>query len=175
MANLKKFDGIIGTQFFLDSTGTDALKLVATNDGGGNPVLSVQDPAGTPIEIQAANVSNACVQYLVFDIAHTDLGGTVDSTTTLPQNAVVNDLRVIVSTNFDGTSPTLEVGTQDTPALFGGTVDFNLEQANTYTIPQFTQQPNATPRAIRATLAGGAGASQGSAKIVVGYIVQPNN
>lgn len=174
MANFKKFDGIIGTEFFLDTTGQDALKLVATNDGGGNPVLSVQDPAGNPIEVQASNVSNACAQYLVFDVSHTDIGSPVDSTTTLPQNAVVSDLRVIVGTSFSGgAGPTLEVGTVDTSALFGGTGDFNLEQQNTYTIPQFTQQPNATPRAIRATLGGTATA--GAAKIVVGYIVQPNN
>jgi hypothetical protein len=175
MATFKKFDGIIGTQFFLDSTGADALKFVATNDGGGNPVLAVQDPAGSLIQIQASNVSLGTVQYLAFDIVFGDLGGTVDSTTTLPQNAVVQDLRVIVSTLFDGTSPTLEVGTVDTAALFGGTGDFNLAQSNTYTIPQWTEQPNATPRAIRATLAGGVGATQGAAKIVVGYVLVPNN
>lgn len=177
MANFLKTDGFIATQVFLDPTGGNTLKLVATNDGGGNPVLAVQDPIGNPIAIQALNTTSAAVQYLAFDIDHTDIGTPVDSTTTLPQNAVVQDLRVIVSTNFDNDVPTLTVGTQDTSALFGGTTDFNLAAAGTFHIPQWTTQPNATPRAIRAALAsGGASApTQGAAKVVVGYVITPNS
>ena len=92
MAKFLKIDGIIGTAVVLDPTDGNTLKLVATNDCSGNPVLAVQDPGGTDIAIRASNVSEAGVQYLSFDIDFSDIGTPVDSTTTLPQNAVVMDL-----------------------------------------------------------------------------------
>ena len=176
MAKFLKIDGIIGTAVVLDPTGGNTLKLVATNDCSGNPVLAVQDPGGTDIAIRASNVSEAGVQYLSFDIDFSDIGTPVDSTTTLPQNAVVMDLRVIFSTSFDNDAPNLTIGTKDTPALFGASTDFNAATTSTFQVPQWTAQPNATARAVRATLAsGGASApTQGAAKVVVGYVVEPN-
>jgi hypothetical protein len=170
MATFSKLDGVTVGEFFLDVTTADALKLVTS----AGPVLEVQDTSGNLIQIKGSNVSAGILQYMSFSIVFGDIGTPKNSTTTLPQNAVVADLRVIVTTPFSGgSSPTLTVGTQDTATLFGNTGDFNLEQANTYVVPQFTPQPNAAARAVRATLAGTATA--GAGKVIVGYIISPNS
>lgn len=170
MSNFTRIDGVTVGEFFLDAITADALKLVTS----AGPVLEVQDPSGNLIEIKASNVSAGILQYMAISVGFGDIGTPVDSTTTLPQNAFVTDLRVMVTTPFSGgSSPTLTVGTQDTATLFGNTGDFNLEAANTYLVPQFTPQPNAAARAVRVTLGGTATA--GSAKVIVGYIIQPNS
>lgn len=170
MSTFSKIDGVTVGEFFLDVTTADALKLVAA----AGPILEARDPSGNLIQIKGSNVSAGILQYMSFNIGFGDIGTPVDSTTTLPQNAVVADLRVIITTPFSGgASPTLTVGTSDTATLFGNTGDFNLGQANTYTVPQFTIQPNAAARAVRATLGGTATA--GAGKVVVGYIISPNN
>ena len=167
MGNFTKIDGVTVGEFFLDVTTPDALKLVTS----AGPVLEIQDTSSNLIAIKA---STGILQYMSFNIAFGDIGTPKNSTTTLPQFAVVADLRVMVTTPFSGgASPTLTVGTQDTATLFGNTGDFNLEQANTYMVPQFTPQPNAAARAVRATLGGTATA--GAAKVIVGYIILPNS
>jgi hypothetical protein len=168
MSLFSKLAGIIGTEFFLDSTGANVMKLVA-----GSGVLEVKDPSDNLISIAAANVNDGLLQYATISATFSDIGTPVNSTVTLPQNARVSEVRVIVGTLFSGGSnPVIEVGTQDTFDLFVASADVNLEQANTYKIEQWTAQPNASARAIRVTLGGTATA--GAVTVVVGYVLAPN-
>lgn len=169
MAIFQKIAGIIGTEFFLDATGANILKLVA---GAGN-VLEIKDTSDNLVSISAANVNDGLLQYASLSATFSDIGTPVNSTVTLPQNARVAEVRVIVTTPFSGgANPALEVGTQDTFDLFVTDTDVDLTQANTYTVEQWTAQPNASARAIRVTLGGTATA--GAITVVVGYVIAPN-
>jgi hypothetical protein len=168
MASYSKVRGNIGSEFVINITGSTPVKLV---EDSGN--LAIKDLSNNLVSISAANVSDAILQFMEIDATFSDIGTPVDSTTTLPQNAVVSSVKIIVTSAFTGgSSPVLSVGTQDTATLFAGTGDSDLETAGAYLIEDWKPQPNASARAVRLTLAGTATA--GAVTVVVGYVLTPN-
>lgn len=89
---------------------------------------------------------------------------------TLPANAVVHKVKVIVDTAFDGT-PTVSVGITGTPAKYGATADFDLTSgAGDRWESNPNQIPVGTTEAIIATYVAG-GATVGSARLEVDYSI----
>ena len=114
----------------------------------------------------AAGSTAACVTE---DTASLAFGTTSPLTLfTLPANAVIRDIRVIVDTAFNGTS-TVSVGVSGTTSKYAGTGDVDLTTANEYVIsPGLTA--NGSTEALIATYSAG-GASAGAARIIVAYSV----
>lgn len=138
-----------------------------TSDGSPNQVMAT-DGSGVLSWVSAASTAQCA---------------TVDTTTvnynssspvtgfTLPANAVVDEVEVIVDTPFEGTSPTLTLGTSGTPAKYLGTTDSDLTAAAK---TRFVVHPNEA--AVGATedlqiAVGGSDLTAGSARVLVKYSV----
>jgi hypothetical protein len=88
---------------------------------------------------------------------------------TLPVNAVVMFVKVIIDTAFNGT-PSLSVGISGTTSKYAGTTDVDLtDQGSEFEISPGLV-PVGTTEALIATYAAG-GASAGAARILIGYVI----
>ena len=171
MPTYKKIDGVTVDEFTIDMTGTKPYTLKSTNAG-----LELLDDSNVRANILAANLpaSNNQVQCLTIPLVFGDSPGTVSSTTTLPLNAVVSEVRVLVSTPFNLGVPNLDIGTVDNAALYADSTSFNLSVVDTVIVNTWVPQPNATAREVVATLtATGGNPTTGAATVIVFYVVQP--
>lgn len=88
---------------------------------------------------------------------------------TLPANAVIHLVKVIVDTAFDGTAPTLSIGVSGTASKYMGTSDVDLKTAGIYEVdPGVTA--NGSTEALIATYAADSSAA-GAARILVSYSI----
>ena len=136
-----------------------------TDDGSPGQVLST-DGSGILSWVAAANTA----PNLTADTTSLAFGsGSTVSAFTLPANAVVDSVVIIVDTAFDGT-PTLSVGYNGGSAsYYAGSGDNLLTVADRYQIPN--QNPaDVSTQAIELYYSAG-GASVGSARVIVYYSV----
>lgn len=114
---------------------------------------------------------------------NTAMCATVDTTTiahdssspvaafTLPANAVVDEVEVVVDTTFNGTAPSMSVGISGTPSKYMGATGNNLKDASG---TRFVAHPNhpavGTTEDIIVTLNADS-SSAGSARVLVTYSV----
>lgn len=149
---------------------TQNLTLILPATVNAGDALVVQSFAAGVIQLasQAVAAGNDKVAEDTTSIAHNQ--GTTTSLFTLPANALIKEIRVIVDTQFNGT-PSLSVGIAGQTAKYMGATDNDLTAvAET----SFAVTPNKTPvgttEAIIATYSAG-GASAGAARILVTYVI----
>ena len=132
--------------------------------------------------LTVASVAAGVVQFNHSQIASGADKGVTDTTSiafnqgspttmfTLPANAVVQEVKVVIDTAFTG-APTLSVGISGTTAKYLGSTDNDLTQAAG---TSFSVSPNVVPvgstEVIIATYAAG-GAGAGAARLLVTYVV----
>jgi hypothetical protein len=87
---------------------------------------------------------------------------------TLPANAVIDKVTLIVDTIFDGT-PSVSVGISGTASKYLGATDVDLATADRYDVPN-QLDADASPEALIITYAAG-GATAGAARVLVTYAV----
>lgn len=164
------------------STGNDWKYTLQRPSSGMSAALTLTLPATTGTSSQVLSTDGAGALSWI-SAASTSQCETVDTTTvnynsssplsafTLPANAVVDSVQIVVDTPFVGTSPTLTVGTAGTPAKYAGTTDSDLTAV---TKSRFVVHPNevavGTTEAIQIAI-GGTALSAGVARVLVTYSV----
>lgn len=134
------------------------------DDGSPSQVLST-DGTGVLSWISASSTSSS----LKFDSTTLAFGDSSPVTLfTLPANAVVHLVRIIVDTAFNGT-PTVSVGISGTTSKYSATTQVDINTADVYDITP-SSIPVGTSESLIATYSAG-GASQGSARILIGYYI----
>jgi hypothetical protein len=135
-----------------------------TTAGSANQVLQT-DGAGNTSWVAAGSTA-ACVTEDTTSLAF----GTSSPVTmfTLPANAVVKDVRVVVDTAFDGT-PTMSVGVSGTTSKYAGTGDVDLTTAGEYVVSPGLAA-DGTTNALIATYSAG-GATVGAGRVIVAYSI----
>lgn len=88
---------------------------------------------------------------------------------TLPANAVIHFVKVIVDTVFDGAAPTLSIGITGTVSKYMGTSDVDLKTAGIYEVDPGIVA-NGSTEALIATYAADSSAA-GAARILVSYSI----
>jgi len=162
------FNNTAGFGNKIQSGATQAADYVYTlplTDGTPSQVLST-DGSGVLDWISAASTA-ACWSVDSTSFAF----GTSSPITmfTLPANAVINSVIVIVDTAFDGT-PTLSVGVNGGSASkYVGTADVNLLVADRYEVPN-QSVPVGSTEALETTYSAG-GATAGAGRVLVTYAV----
>lgn len=89
---------------------------------------------------------------------------------TLPANAVIDWVEVIVDTAFDGTTPSVTIGISGTTSKYQGAGDNDLATLGGYRTYPGIAAAGGT-EALIATFTAGGGATVGSARILVAYTV----
>lgn len=129
-------------------------------------VLST-DGSGNTSWVSAANTAPCLSQH-----SETVAFGASSPVTlfTLPANAVIYSIDVIVDTAFTGgTSPTLTVGVSGTTSKYVGSGDNDLTTAGRYMVHP-SNLPDVSTEALIATYSAG-GSSAGSARVITTYSV----
>jgi hypothetical protein len=89
---------------------------------------------------------------------------------TLPANAVVDRILVVVDTAFDGTNPTVSIGVSGTASKFMPATASDLTTLGIYEYDASDVATSGSTQAIIATYSAG-GSSVGSARMIVAYSV----
>lgn len=89
---------------------------------------------------------------------------------TLPANAVVEYVKVIVDTAFNGTAPTVSIGIVGTTSKFMATTENDLKTTGIYEKSCADVATSGSTQAIIATYAADS-SSAGSARVIVGYSI----
>lgn len=145
------------------SPASDITLVLPTNDGTPGQVLQT-DGAGVTSWASAGTTA---------DLVHVDtttlnFGDASPKTLfTLPANAVIHNVKIIVDTAFDGTAPTLSIGIVGTVSKYVGTGDLDLKTANVYEIDPGLASVGTTEALIGTYSADSS--SAGSARIEVYY------
>lgn len=179
---------VTGNDIVLNSdgaSGADRTFTIRRPSSGMSQNLVLQLPAGDPSPGQAMTVTSATGGTIVLDWA-TVAGGTdkvITDTTplafgsssplsmfTLPANAIVKSVKVVIDTAFNGT-PSLSIGVSGTTSKYMGSGQVDLTAAaNTV----FEVDPGlasvGTTEALIATYSAGS-ASAGAARILVDYVI----
>ena len=134
------------------------------NTGTTGQVLST-DGSGVLSWVSAASTS-ACLSYKTTSLAFG--AGATTSIFTLPANAVIDSIQVIVDTAFNGT-PTLSVGIAANNSKYVGSGDNNLTVAAAWTV--YPSLPaDSSSEALNIYYSAGS-ASTGTARVLVSYAV----
>lgn len=167
----------------LDNNTTAGRLKLYKSDGTTRAELEVATPTQpnsaatkTYVDVGPASAEMAFAYTLGFGPA-----GNTDSSVSLPQNAKVTSVDMIVTTAFTGGTPahTLTVGyagTVPNATAFAKATDSTLGTKGTYTVTQFTNNgtPDASGAPIRLVLAnGGSSPTAGSVTVVVKYVRTP--
>lgn len=137
------------------------------DDGSASQVLST-DGNGV-LSWASAGTTSQCATVDTTTVAFGDSSPV--SAFTLPANAVVDEVEVIVDTAFDGTAPTLSVGIAGTTAKYMGTTGNDLKAtAGTRFVAHPNEAPVGTTEAIIVTF-NADGSAAGSARVLVTYSV----
>jgi hypothetical protein len=152
---------------------TGAVVLVMPPDVAPTPnqALTVASVSSGVITLQWSTVA-AGTDKLVVDTTSLVFGSTSPVTMfTLPQNAIVEWVEVIVDTAFDG-SPSLSAGISGTTAKFMPSTALDLTAAAKTRFKYHPNEPadSGGTEAIIATYSAG-GASVGAARILVAYVI----
>lgn len=142
----------------------DVTLTLPVDDGSPGQVLET-DGSGNLSWVSAGSTAQA----LTLDSTNITFGSTPPvSMFTLPANAIIDHVDVIVDTAFDGT-PSMSIGLAGDTARYMGAGDNNLTEVAVWrTHPGI--QANVSTEALIATYAAG-GATVGSARVIVAYAV----
>lgn len=143
--------------------GGDITFSLPPDDGTSGQVLQT-DGSGTTVWASAGSTAD-CMHVDTTTLAFGD--GTPKTLFTLPANAIIDHIDVIVDTIFNGTAPTLSIGISGTVSKYTGTGDVDLKTANIYTIHPGIIAVGST-EALIGTYSADA-SSAGSARILVHY------
>lgn len=181
-----------GDDFELNSgaagSGSDWKMTLRRPSTGMSQDLVVKMPAGNPTVGQVLYVSAFSSGVITLD--YTSAGNvapclTVDSTAlaynssstvsmfTLPANAEVVLVRVIVDTAFDGTSPSMSVGISGTASKYMGATQVDLTTVGIYEVEPGVIPTGSTEALQIAFSAAGGSPTAGAARVLVTYAV-PN-
>ena len=187
---LKEVAGVLQLRNKADSAFVNAsVGSLVLNDGGSNKLtLSVPTLAGD-LALNFPTTAGSAGQVLqtngsgtlsFVSAASTAACQTTDTTSlafgttspltlfTLPVNAVISDIRIVVDTPFNGT-PTMSIGIAGTTSKYTGTGDCDLTAANEYQISPGLVA-DGTTNALIATYSAG-GSSAGAARLLISYSV----
>jgi hypothetical protein len=147
-------------------TQNTTLILPSTGTAGQAMVIKAGSPAGT-IELEPASlgVTNDKITKDTTSIAFGSASPV--AMFTLPANAVIGEIRVIVDTAFDG-SPSLSIGTSGAPSKYMTAGQVDLKAAASYEV--FPDNLPGAAEALIATYAAG-GATVGAGRIEVEYAI----
>lgn len=136
-----------------------------TTAGSANQVLQT-DGSGNTVWATAASTA-ACTTRDTTSLAFGS--SSPISMFTLPANAVIEKVTVIVDTAFNGTAPTMSVGISGTTSKYVGSSDVDLKTAGCYVVHN-TQDANVSTEALIITYAPDS-SSAGAGRILVDYSV----
>lgn len=162
-------DSVPGTLRITNAAGTLAKVRV------GAP--SANDDVATKNYVDTSPAANAAEQIVGLQLNYNSTSP-VTSTFTLPNNAFVTKVQVIVTTAFDGTGGTVEVGWAGAGNTdkFMATAGNNLKAQGVYTREQFTQQNSGSPQAVVLTYTAPTGSpTVGAANVLVWFVIQPKS
>lgn len=126
---------VIGDVLFDDGTGVGTMTILAGGPQEGRVIVVTDALAGGTIEFDADTMyiwdDDALTWIKAGDIGSVtgadrvicvpfdfnDQGGTVDSTAEVPASAIITKSIIKITTDFDGTSPTITLGNSASPAL----------------------------------------------------------
>ena len=129
------------------------------------------DDAANKTYVDSAPAVDSAEQILSIPLVFGDTSPKA-STYTLPNNAYVTKVRVLVGTAFDGTNPTVSVGYVGQASKFMTTAQNNLAVVGTYTFEQYTQQNSGSAQAVGLTYSAG-GSTAGAATVLVSFVISP--
>lgn len=163
-----------GIEIF-DSGGTNKITITqGTLAGDITLVLPTDDgTAGQVLQTDGAGVTTWASAGTTGDLVHVNSttlafgDGTPVALFTLPANAVIHKVKVIVDTAFNGTAPTVSIGIAGTVSKYVGTSDVDLKTANIYEVDPGVVAAGGT-EALIVTYAADS-SSAGSARIEVYY------
>lgn len=137
-----------------------------------NYVLRQKSGTGSGIvelEFAAAGDTSACVKVDTTNIVFGDTGAV--TLFTLPANAVVHAVRLILDTAFDGTSPTVAVGISGTTGKYMASSQNNLQGSDGDLFETHpTHAASGSTEALIATVSNGS-ATAGAARVEVSYSI----
>ncbi len=141
--------------------------VLPVGDGSASQVLQT-DGAGN-LAWASAGDTNPCRKQDTTTLAHGD--SSPHTLFTLSANAIVNEVRVVIDTPFNGTAPTMSVGIAGTTSKYMGATHNNLKgTAKDVYISTPGEIAVGTTEALIATYSAD-GADAGSARIIVDYAI----
>lgn len=166
----------------LDADG-NALTVSRNSAQSGNLQVIFPGAKGTDGQViaQKASTGAGIIEFEFVTAASTASCATMDTTSlafgssspvsmfTLPANAVIHEIIVIVDTAFNGTAPTMTVGVAGTTSKYVGATLVDLKTAGSYTIHP-TSTADASTEALIITYSADS-SSAGAARIIVAYSV----
>lgn len=143
----------------------DYALVLPSDDGSPNQVLQT-DGSGNLSWASAASTA-ACVSTDTTSLAF----GTSSPLTlfTLPANAIIHKVQIVVDTAFNGTAPTVSIGIAGNTSKYVGTGDVDLKTTNMYEIEPGLA-PVGSTEALIATYSADS-SSAGAARIIIHYSV----
>lgn len=189
--NLKNNGGVVEVKNAADTAYADLrVKQLAINDADTNKVtiaapalaadytLTLPVDDGSPSQVLATDGSgvlswatvDAGTNKIITDTTALAFGTTSPlSLFTLPANAVIHLVKVIVDTAFNGTAPTLSIGITGTTSKYMGTSDIDLKTVGIYEADPGVVA-NGSSEALIATYAADT-SSAGAGRIEVSYSI----
>ena len=142
-------------------TGTVSLNALSSNVWNGTAWINVGDGVGS------SSTGNMLVALIDFD--YTDIGSNVETTTSIPDGAIIHEVKLKVNTLFNATTPTAQVTINgSSPVTVMATTDNDLTVANEYVNLEDTKITSTGAGVVRLTLAG-TGGSAGAGYLLVMY------
>lgn len=143
----------------------DYALVLPADDGSPSQVLQT-DGSGNLTWASAAS-TEACLKTDTTTLA---FGASSPVTLfTLPANAIIDKVQVIVDTAFNGTAPTLSIGIAGNTSKYTGTGDVDLKTTNMYEVEPGLVSVGST-EALIATYSADS-SSAGSARIIISYSI----
>lgn len=149
------------------TTGMTASVALTLPPDGGTAGYVLQSLGGAVTAWAAAAATDQCLKEDTTTIGFA--GGVTTGLFTLPINAVIYAVRVVVDTAFNGTAPTISVGIVGTVSKYFGTGDADLKTINEYGNPPGLPAVGTT-EALIATYAADS-SSAGSCRVIVSFSV----
>jgi hypothetical protein len=134
---------------------------------------SAGDDAANKTYVDSSPAVNSTEQVLAIPLVFGDTSPKA-STYTLPNSTYVTKVQVIVTTAFNGTTPTVSVGYFGQATKFMTTAQNNLASVGSYTAEQYTQQNSGSAPAVGLTYTAG-GSSAGAATVLVWFVIAPKS
>jgi hypothetical protein len=169
-----------GTSVLIGTTNVLTFQQNASQSGALTVILPAAKATDGQVLAQKAGTAAGVIEFEFVSTGGTSDKQTVDTTTlgfgsssplslfSLPANAVISSIRIIVDTAFNGT-PSLSIGISGTASKYVASTQVDLTVARSYEIYPDLPGPGST-EALIATYAAG-GASSGSARILVNYAI----
>jgi hypothetical protein len=169
-----------GTSVLIGTTNVLTFQQNASQSGGLTVILPAAKATDGQVLAQKAGTAAGVIEFEFISSGSTADKSTRDTTTlafgsssplslfTLPANAVIDKIRIVVDTAFNGT-PSLSIGITGTTSKYVASTQVDLTVARSYEIyPDLAA--SGSSEALIATYAAG-GASSGTARILVDYAI----